>query len=295
LTSTDALVRWTGPFGDFSWNYHNQLDPAWTSQPGVFAFRDVIQPVKSLADFGAVLAAHPLVAQGWVQKLCYYVNSAACDEGAPEFRRLVALFRSSGHSWRALVKALVTSSLTTHAADTQAAQESGETVAVARRDHLCAALDARLGFSDVCGLDALGQRGTTTISEIVSGLPSDAYGRGSVAPILPSDPSLFFAAGTENICEAVAEQLIDAPAGSQVDRSPLRKHGSSSDPDGAIADFVGEVMALTPSDSRSAGAQNVLKSHFISALEQPGTTATDALRSTFIVACQAPSAISLGL
>jgi len=279
----------------FSWNYHNQVDPDWTSQPGLFAFRNVIQPVESLADFGIVLAEHPLVAPGWVQKLCYYVNSAACDEDDLEFRRLVALFRRSGYSWGALVKALVTSPITTHAGETQTAQKNGESVAVLRRDHFCAALDARLGFNDVCGLDGLDNQAPTTISAIVSGLPSDAYGRGSVSPILPRKPSLFFAAGTENICKAVAELLIDVSSSEPRPGPPAAKHWSSTEPDAAIADFVGNLMALTPSDPRAGAARILLKSHFTSALEQPGVTATDALRSTFIVACRAPSAVSLGL
>jgi hypothetical protein len=276
----------------WSWNYHNQLDATWTAQPGVFAFRGVVQPVQSIADLGNALANHPLLASGWVQKLCYYVNSAACDDSDREFLRLASLFQSSGYSWSALVKALVTSPITTNAAETQTAQTNGEVVAVARRDHLCAALNARLGFTDVCGLDVLGGRkqSTAAIAEIVSGLPSDAYGRGSVAPILPNQPTLFFRGGMENICEVVAAQVVDPVA-------PVSgaKQWSSANPDAAIADFVSTLMALTPSDPRSEPAQAILKSHFTSAMQQPGISATVALRSAFVVACLAPSTVSIGL
>src|SRR5262249_7418133 len=99
----------------WSWNYHGQLDGTWSGQPGVFAFRDVIQPVKTVADFGATLASHPLVATGWVQKLCYYFNSAPCDDGDPEFQRLASAFQASNYAWSALVKAVATSPLTTNA------------------------------------------------------------------------------------------------------------------------------------------------------------------------------------
>jgi hypothetical protein len=54
-------------------------------------------------------------------------------------------------------------------------------------------------------------------------------------------------------------------------------------------------MALTPSDSRSAPLAALLKSHFTSAMQQAGITATQALRSTFVVACLTPSAVSIGL
>ena len=52
--------------------------------------------------------------------------------------------------------------------------------------------------------------------EIAAGLPSDGYGRGAAAPVLPNQPTLFFRAGTENICEAVAAQTIDVPMAKQI-------------------------------------------------------------------------------
>jgi hypothetical protein len=238
--------------------------------------------VKNLDDFGAVLARHPLTAPAWVQKLCHYVNSGPCDEDDPEFVRIVSLFRESGYAWNALVAAHLTSPLTVH----------DEVVAVSRRNHLCAALDARLGLTDTCGLDVLGSGSIGTVRDIASGLPSDAYGRGAVAPILPNDPTLFFAAGVRNICESVAAEVVDAAPRARADR---RRHWSSTNPDAAIADFVSDVMALSSSDTRAAPARELLKSHFTAALREPGITATEALRSTFAVACQSPAAVSMGL
>jgi hypothetical protein len=267
----------------WSWSYRRQKDPAWAAQTGAFAFRGVVEPVSTLDDFGAVLARHPLVASGWAEKLCYYLNSVPCDEADPEYSRIVESFRSSGFDWSALVKRLVTSPLTTYASETESLDASGATVTVSRRDHLCAALDARLGFTDACALGA-----TTPL--IASGLPTDAYGRGAVAPILPNEPTLFFRAGMENICADIAERVVDAadpPAGI--------RQWSSQEPDAAIRDFVGIVMALVPSDPRAAPAIDLLTSHFASALEEPGITATEALRSTFVVACLAPSTVSIGL
>jgi hypothetical protein len=274
----------------WSWNYHNQQDPAFSSEPGLFAFRGVVAPVHSVADFGALLATHPLVAPGWVQKLCYYVNSAPCSEQDPEFSRVVALFRSSNYSFSALVKAFVTSPLVTYAKETESARASGEVVAIARRDHLCAALDARLGLVDVCGLSAQSQLAATgSIAEIGSGLPADGYGRGAVVPILPSEPSLFFRAGVENLCEFAATQVIDPAPGSGFAR------WTSDDPETAIGDFISGLMALTASDPREAPARALLEAHFQSAIAKDGISATDALRSTFVVACLSPSLVSIGL
>ncbi len=250
----------------------------------------MVKPVSSVGDFGAALASHPLFAQAWVQKLAYYASSAACEPSDPELQRIVGVFTSSGYSWNALVRELLSSPLTTYAGPTQTADDDGQVVAVSRRDHLCAALNARLGFTDLCGLDATTKaEALTSIPEIVSGLPSDGYGRGSVAPVLPNQPTLFYRAGTENICEAVAALVIDAAK-----PTAGAKQWSSTQPTPAIADFVGLVMGLAPSDVRAASASALLTSHFTSAV-QAGATASSALRSTFVAACLAPSAVSIGL
>jgi hypothetical protein len=274
----------------YSWNYHNQLDATWTAQPGMFAFRGVIKPVSSMADLGNVLATHPLFAGAWAQKLCTYVNSAPCKPDDPEFQRVVGVFTSSSYSWNALVHELLSSPIVTNASETATADAVGEVVAVERRDHLCAALDNRLGFADVCALDATTRR-SGAIPQIVSGLPSDGYGRGSTTPVLPNQPTLFYRAGLENICEAVAGQVIDVTSSKQVAGV---KYWSSTAPDAAIADFVGTVMALVPSDPRAAPATALLTSHFTAAMQQ-GASASDALKSTFVTACLAPSAVSIGL
>jgi hypothetical protein len=276
----------------YSWNYHAQADITWSGQKGLFAFHGVVQPVGSMDDLGQALAAHPLFAEAWAQKLCTYANSAPCLSADPEFQRVVSLFKSSGFSWNALVAALFSSPLVTNASPTQTATAGGEVVAVSRRDHLCAALNARLGLTDVCGLDAVTKRALqATVPQIVSGLPSDGYGRGSTAPVLPNQPTLFYRAGTENICQAVAALVIDVAAGKQ---TAGVKYWSSAQPDAAIADFVGTVMALVPSDPRAAPAQALLSAHFAGAMQQ-GAGASDALKSTFVTACLAPSSVSIGL
>jgi len=279
----------------YSWNYGSQLESTFAQQPGVFAFRGVISPVNNLGDFGNALATHPYFAPGWVQKLCYYVNSAACDASDPVFKQIVSDFTSSSYSWNGLVKELLASPIVTNAVSTTTASTDGEVVAVARRDHFCAALNARLGFTDVCGLASLYAKGTSstqTIPEIVSGLPSDGYGRGAVAPVLPNQPTLFFRAATENICEAIATQVIDVPTAKQ---APGVKQWSSSQSTAAINEFVSLLMGLTTPDPRTAPAAALLQQHYQSALQQKGITPTQALESTFITACLAPTFVSIGM
>jgi hypothetical protein len=277
---------------NYSWNYHNQLDTALVAQKGLFSFHNVIKPVSTMADLGTVLSQHPLFPTAWAQKLCYYANSEACVADDPEFQRIVAAFQASSFSWNVLVRELLASPITTNASPTATSTANGEVVAVSRRDHFCAALDNRLGFADVCGLDAVTKKAlSATVPQIVSGLPSDGYGRGSTAPVLPNQPTLFFRAGTENICTSVAASIIDVAASKQV--AGVR-YWSSTTPDAAIADFVGNLMGLVPSDPRAVPATTLLKTHFTSAMAQ-GASASDALKSTFVVACQAPSAVSIGM
>jgi hypothetical protein len=275
----------------YSYYYYPQSDPAMQAEKGLFAFQGVITPVSTIDDFASTLATHPAVPTAWAQKLCYWVNSSACAADDPEFQRVVGVFKDSGLSWTALVHELLTSPIVTNTAATRTAAENGQVVAVSRRDHLCAALDNRLGLVDICGLDAVNAKKATVVSAIAGGLPSDGYGRGSPIPVLPNQPSLFYRAGLENICEAVAGMVIDGKPNAQ---QPNVKVWSSSSPDAAIADFVSTVMALTSSDPRSAGATQILTQHFQAAQAQ-GASASDALKSTFVAACLSPTSIGIGL
>jgi hypothetical protein len=237
-----------------------------------------------------LLSQHPLFGAAWVQKLCAYVNSAACLDGDPELSRVVSAFRDAGYDWSTLVKTLLSSPLVTYAARTATSDKNGEVVAVSRRDHLCAALSNRLGLPDVCALDRNTKK-QGAVPQIVTGLPSDGYGRGSIMPVLPNEATLFYRTGLENICAALAPQVIDVAAAKQV---PGARAWSSTAPDAAIADFVSVLMALTIHDPRTAPATALLRGHFDAAVQQ-GAKASDALKSTFVTACLAPSAATIGL
>ncbi|HEY1547289.1 MAG TPA: hypothetical protein VGG28_05695, partial [Kofleriaceae bacterium] len=267
-----------------------QTDPLFDKQPGMFAFQNVVQPMQHIEDFANLIATHPLMPQAWAQKLCYYVNSAACDANDPIFKQIVADF-ANGFNWNTLVSELVTSPIVTGASQTKTYDTNGEVIAVSRRDHLCAALNNRLGFNDICQLSAADNKKLTTIGEIVAGLPSDGYGRGATVPVLPNQPTLFYRGGLENICEQVSAMVIDAkPTAAQ----PNVMIWTSTQPQQAIAAFVSQVMALTASDPRSGQANAILTSHFQSALAT-GASATDSLRSTFVAACLSPSFIGIGM
>jgi hypothetical protein len=275
----------------YTWFYNQQVDPKLIQQPGLFAFQHVVQPMSTIDDFAKILAAHPLVAGAWAQKLCYYVNSAPCDASDPAFQTIVSNFQSSGTNWNRLVRELLSSSIVTNATKTKTWVTNGEVIAVSRRDHLCAAINNRLGFVDICELDAANKVAKTTISQIVSGMPSDGYGRGGVIPVLPNQPTLFYRGGLENICASLAQQEIDAKVNP---KQPGAKIWSSTMPDVAVNDFVSILMGLTVSDDRTQPVKDELNAHFAAA-KAAGASATDALRSTFVAACLAPTFIGIGM
>lgn len=276
----------------YSWFYYPQNDQALVKQPGLFAFQNVIAPMKTIDDFASLLASHPLVPEAWGQKLCYYANSAPCNPTDAEFKRVLGKFTESNMSWNTLVRELMASPITTNADKTATGTTNGNVIAVSRRDHLCSSLNNRLGFVDICQLDAtVTGRASSGIAQIISGMPSDGYGRGATIPVLPNQPTLFYRAGLENVCAAVAALVIDAaPNAAQ----PGAKKWSSTQPEAAIAEIVATVMAMPPSDPRAAQAGQILTSHFQGAVAS-GATAKDSLRSTFVAACLSPSFIGIGM
>jgi hypothetical protein len=281
----------------WNYSYYIQETPAMIAQKGLFAFEGVVQPVVGVNAFGTALATHPAFPAAWVQKLCYYANSGPCQTTDPEFLRIVSVFQSSGYTWDNLVNEVFSSPLTTNATPT-ATTALAEIISVSRRDHLCAALDIRLGLTDVCGLSVL-TSSTTTIAQIAGGLPSDGYGRGATIPVLPNSPTLFFRAGVENICEGVAAMVIDPKAGSLPAGATSWQ---STAPAAAVADFVSLIMGITPSDPRSSQMQTILMNHYNAALASAPTppstkkiTTTEALQSTFVAACLSPSFVGIGM
>src|SRR5205085_2206739 len=106
--------------------------------------------------------------------------------------------------------------------------------------------------------------------------------RGGEEPVLANDPNLFFRTGMENICAALARRLIDSSATGK---------WTSASPDAAIADFVHTLMGL--GTDRDATPLAILTDHDHSAVGA-GLSASDALKSTFVLACLSPSVVGMG-
>jgi hypothetical protein len=276
----------------YSLTYFEQLDLKNAKNPipaqGTFSV-DGSPPVTGagIAAFAQAVAGHALFAPAWTQKLCQLANSTPCRADDPELQRVAAAFASSHFDFHTLVRELFTSPLVTFAASTRTAEQDGVVMSIARRDAWCDRLSNRLGLADVCN-----QRGESALPKIAArarslslGVPGSAYARADVSAMMPHDPNLFFASGTEKLCGEIAGQIIDVGATSK---------WLSTAKDAAVQDFVAQVVGLPPSDARAAPLADILSRHYaaaIAAKEKP----TDALRSTFVVACASPLGISSGL
>ncbi len=262
---------------------------------GVFAFGDINAAGASMLDLGGLLAQvssgstdHPLnqFAAAMAQKLCFYADSTACGQNDPELQRIVLAFQDSSYNFLTLVKELFSSPLVTGAAATDTFAQGTMPVSISRRDHFCAALSNRLGKPDMCALAAsLPSQAQTATAKIAGSVAADAFSRGSESPITPADPTLFYRAATEMLCENIAGQVVDAAADSV---------WTSADPTAAIPDMVDKVMGYPPSDPKRAQAVQILQDHFTSAMSQT-RNASSALRSVFVLACESPTSVSFGL
>ena len=260
-----------------------------------FAFGSVNTTGSTMVDFGNFLtqvqdgATTPMsqFAVSMAQKLCFFANSVECLTSDPEFRRVVAAFQSSGFNFAALIKELMASPLVTGSAATATSDANGFNISIARRDQLCAALSVRLGKPDLCALAAAVPSTTQAATlKLAGSVPADSFSRGSEIPVTPSDPTLFYSAATEGLCENIAVQVVDATAGTVY---------TSTDSANAMADMVQKIMGYPPGDPHYASALQILKDDYAASLAIKGTTATNALRSTFALACEAPTTLSFGL
>jgi hypothetical protein len=237
--------------------------------------------------FARALAEHPRFAVAWTQKLCQLANASACGDDDPELQRVAGVFRDSHFDWKTLVREVYSSPLVTFATRTKNAEAEGVVVSIARREALCARLSNRLEVTDACNLkgESTLQRGAATTAKNLSfGVPGSSYARADAQPVMPHDPNLFFTSATEKLCTLLAAQLVD---------NGMSRWRVASLED-SLDEFVAVVMGVPFNDQRAPRFRDVLARHYTAALaarERPA----DALKSTFVLACSSPSAVSAGL
>jgi hypothetical protein len=251
--------------------------------PDMMALGPLLEQVIDSADPKLPVSRFALA---MAQKLCYFANSAPCVETDPELRRIASLFESSGFNFPAVMREMLSSPLVTGAGPTATATANGFNISIARRDQLCAALSNRLGKPDLCSLAVpIPSSAQSATLKIATSIPADAFSRGSEVPITASIPTLFYSSASELLCENIAAVVVDATTGSIY---------SSTMVAAAIADMVQRVIGYPPGDPLYAGAVQILQDNY-DAHVAAKASATNALRSTFALACEAPTTLSFGL
>ena len=265
----------------FTYSYHTQHDPAQIYSTASFDYLGEKAALDSFDDFANALVNHPLYASAWAQKLCYYANSSNCSEQDPEFKRVVAAFVESKYDFHTLLLELFSSPLVTGESATKTWRDVGETVSIARQDHFCAALTNRLQLAtSLC----VGITDNTTRIAVANNIPVDGYLRGAEAPALSTDQTPFYRGATESLCAYAAGLTIDKN----------KSRYDSTKKDAAITDFVANIMGITSADPNSETVTQLLNEHYDAAVAA-GAKPTDALKSTFIVACLSPTSVAIGL
>jgi hypothetical protein len=262
-----------------------------------FAFGDMRATGSSMADFGGYLgqvtdgSGLPRFGISVVQQLCFYANSSPCSESDPEFRRVVGTFKDSSFNYAALMKEFFSSPIVTGAAATGSFAAGEVPISISRRDHVCASLANRLGKPDICAQAvALPSSAQTATARIAASVAADAFSRGAQSPVTPSEPTMFYRAATEMLCENIATQVVDAASGAVY---------TSSDIPTAINAMVETVMGYPPSHPLHAQAAQILMDHQTAAAAgasgSSSSKATVGLRSAFALACESPRALGIGL
>jgi hypothetical protein len=264
-----------------------------TTIGGTFAFGNVNAVGANMAAFGPMLlqVADPDMitrfAISMTQALCFYANSSACAEADPEFRRIAQAFQSSNYNFKTLISEIFTSPLVTAASNTMTFGMNGVTVSISRRDQLCSTLSTRLNKADLCALvTPVPTTAQAATAKIATSLAADTFSRGEEFPITATDPTLFYRAASEMLCENIAAQAVDPTGGGGVYQGAQFAAG--------IEDMTIRIMGYTASDPRHAAAVQILTSHYQAVLATKAS-ATNSLRSTFALACESPTSLSFGL
>ena len=125
-------VRYQRPFGEGE--TERILEPLTPS----FAFLGRRNEGGDLRRFGRMIAEHPRFASAWVQKLCHYANSSACNERDPRFREITRRFAEGGFNFKEMMVSLYASALVSQREALQEPNETEGLISVTRRQHLCA-------------------------------------------------------------------------------------------------------------------------------------------------------------
>ena len=267
----------------YSLHYSAQQNQQVIGTPAHFSFLGLEADGNGVADFGAILARHPGLADAWTAKTCGWLNSGPCGADGNGLAFASATFRQSGYNFNALVKALVTSGAVSYASvpdDANAPQR----VSIARRSQACQVLATRLNMPDVCQQSHLFSGTGTSLGDVAANVPEDTYGRGVNDGIYSTAPEPFYRSSLERLCAAVAPKAVDNDLGGW--------SIASIDPNAAAAAVAQNLLGLAPNER--AVVVPLLRQSVLDA-QAAGASPSVATQSMFVAACTSPLVGGIGL
>ena len=264
----------------YSYAYGVQDDPqALADRKATFVFGGMRADGDGAGDLATILASHPDLYPGWVQKVCLFANGARCPTN--ELFREIADRFAEHKNFKTMMSELLTSPLV---ANTDCVDGgTGHVRSIARRDQFCTMLAHRLEIDNPCGLGISDQRRTALqreISRAISSVPRDSFSRGELDPAIVTETSMFTRATRELICEVVATRAYASVF-----------EGLSDDE--AIQKMVSDIIGLPQGDPRHQPTLVALRDHVSAAVSQ-GASDQVARQSAFLVACMAPGLAGMG-
>jgi hypothetical protein len=273
----------------YTFSYHEQRDYTVVAAPARYMLDGMNIEGNGVGDLANILANHPHYATGWAQKLQFWATSNIADESDPDLQHVAAQFAASHFDFRALVRAVFSSPLVTLSRGTRTTRAAGTVnVGIARRDQLCAALSARVGYADLC--ERRWDTAPWNAREVTQMIADDGYYRAAELPAMPRNPDLFYRGSVEVLCERLANVLVDNGS------NPPYSSANEASRTAAFERLVTTMMGIRPGDLRHADVVSLLAAHYTAATAAPVSAGrTDALRSAFVLACTSPTSVLLGL
>ena len=259
------------------------------------------------------MADHPNFAQAWVLKLCQWASSIDCAETDPHIQDLTDQFVASGYDMDQLFFAFFTSPLVTQTSDREDSTAPGAQVSVARFDHYCHAMRARL--TDVRRIQGLGDglpeqldvcSETGPAALLSASLPKDQVVRGAVALHQPKEYTAMVSLAFEGMCALTAEDVVGTKSNVAFD---------AADPEWMLDLMNEHLLGFPVGTPQYQRAQDMFQRYFDALTASPacagpdafqvalGTTEpecglelsdVDALRDLWMLACHSPSLTGVG-
>ena len=264
-----------------------------------FAFGDMKRDRIQHGDLGGYLAqvtdgaGLPRFGISVVQQLCFYANSSPCNESDAEFRRIVGVFKDSTFNYAVLAKEFFSSPIVTGAAATGShRRRRGPRQHRAPRPPVRGAVEPPGQARPVrAGGRAAAARRRPRPPASRPASPPTRSAAAPQSPVTPTEPTMFYRAATEMLCENIATQVVDATSGAVYTSAdiPGAINGDGRDGDGLPAQPPAARAGGADSDGPPGRRRRRARA------DRPPAKATVGLRSAFALACESPRALGIGL